>query len=190
MFLSSFFMMEENTREILEEFSFYLLFIIHLISFILQNIHQGYPHESLIRFLKAREGDVSKAYKMVRLNLFSKQVTFVTSLLSVYWTLWHLILQLCDCLKWRVENNIDGILAVSITMLTVYVIIWSLLTSMSYHRSVHMECDSLWDILAFDFDLFIQSFARYFWVQFGDLLSVFSYIVFGIHFINFKYVES
>ncbi|KAG6394172.1 hypothetical protein SASPL_144752 [Salvia splendens] len=71
----------------------YLLPFVHYPSdpFILQNIHQGYPHESLIRFLKAREGDVAKAYKM-----------------------------LCDCLKWRVENNIDGILAKPIVPVNLY----------------------------------------------------------------------
>lgn len=31
----------------------------------LQNVHQGYPTESMMRFLKAREGNVSKAHKMV-----------------------------------------------------------------------------------------------------------------------------
>lgn len=30
-----------------------------------QNMHQGYPTETLIRFLKARDGSVSKAHKMV-----------------------------------------------------------------------------------------------------------------------------
>ncbi|CAA0818021.1 Sec14p-like phosphatidylinositol transfer family protein [Striga hermonthica] len=47
-----------------------------------QNVHQGYPHETLIRFLKAREGNVTKAHKM-----------------------------LVDCLNWRVENDIDSMLA-------------------------------------------------------------------------------
>ncbi|KAG8385894.1 hypothetical protein BUALT_Bualt03G0092500 [Buddleja alternifolia] len=47
-----------------------------------QNVHQGYPHETLMRFLKAREGNVTKAHKM-----------------------------LVDCLKWRVENEIDDMLA-------------------------------------------------------------------------------
>lgn len=45
-------------------------FLIYLYIYILQNVHQGYPHEALMRFLKAREGNVSKAHKMVRLNLF------------------------------------------------------------------------------------------------------------------------
>jgi len=47
-----------------------------------KNVHRGYPTETLVRFLKAREGNVSKAHTM-----------------------------LLDCLKWRVENDIDGILA-------------------------------------------------------------------------------
>jgi hypothetical protein len=47
-----------------------------------KNIHQGYPTDTLMRFLKAREGDVSKAHKM-----------------------------LLDCLNWRKENKIDAILA-------------------------------------------------------------------------------
>ncbi|KAL0310799.1 UNVERIFIED_CONTAM: SEC14 cytosolic factor [Sesamum angustifolium] len=47
-----------------------------------QNVHQGYPHETLTRFLKAREGNVTKAHKM-----------------------------LVDCLNWRVQNDIDDMLA-------------------------------------------------------------------------------
>lgn len=47
-----------------------------------QNVHQGYPTEALERFLKAREGNVSKGHKM-----------------------------LVDCLNWRVDNKIDDILA-------------------------------------------------------------------------------
>lgn len=47
-----------------------------------QNVHQGYPAETLERFLKAREGNVCKAHKM-----------------------------LVDSLTWRVQNNIDDILA-------------------------------------------------------------------------------
>jgi hypothetical protein len=33
--------------------------------FFFQNMHQGYPKETLVRFLKAREWNVSKAHKMV-----------------------------------------------------------------------------------------------------------------------------
>jgi transcriptional regulator of met regulon len=47
-----------------------------------QNMHCGYPEPTLLRFLKAREEDVTKAGKM-----------------------------LVDCLHWRVNNKIDNILA-------------------------------------------------------------------------------
>ncbi|CAL5402624.1 unnamed protein product [Camellia sinensis] len=47
-----------------------------------KNMHQGFPKETLVRFLKAREGNVSKAHKM-----------------------------LLDCLNWRMQNEIDNILA-------------------------------------------------------------------------------
>ncbi|KAF3451898.1 hypothetical protein FNV43_RR07994 [Rhamnella rubrinervis] len=47
-----------------------------------QNVHNGYLAETLVRFLKAREWNVTKAHKM-----------------------------LVDCLNWRVQNEIDNILA-------------------------------------------------------------------------------
>lgn len=47
-----------------------------------ENVHGGYPEATLERFLKARDGDVTKAAKMI-----------------------------VDCLNWRVNNNIDNILA-------------------------------------------------------------------------------
>ncbi|XP_022716270.1 phosphatidylinositol/phosphatidylcholine transfer protein SFH1-like isoform X3 [Durio zibethinus] len=47
-----------------------------------QNVHQGYPAETLVRFLKAREWNVVKAHKM-----------------------------LLECLQWRVQSDIDDILA-------------------------------------------------------------------------------
>ncbi|PKI71486.1 phosphatidylinositol/phosphatidylcholine transfer protein SFH9 isoform X2 [Punica granatum] len=47
-----------------------------------ENVHQGYLTETLVRFLKAREGNVAKAHKM-----------------------------LLDCLNWRIQNEIDNILA-------------------------------------------------------------------------------
>ncbi|XP_023517869.1 phosphatidylinositol/phosphatidylcholine transfer protein SFH9-like [Cucurbita pepo subsp. pepo] len=56
-----------------------------------QNLHQGFLTETLERFLKAREYDVSKAHKM-----------------------------LVDCLKWRVENEIDKILRKPIFPADVY----------------------------------------------------------------------
>ncbi|XP_015934509.1 SEC14 cytosolic factor [Arachis duranensis] len=47
-----------------------------------QNMHQGYPTETLARFLKARDWNVAKAHKMI-----------------------------IDCLQWRVENEIDNVLS-------------------------------------------------------------------------------
>ncbi|KAK1582580.1 hypothetical protein Q3G72_016416 [Acer saccharum] len=47
-----------------------------------KNMHQGYITETLVRFLKARDWDATKAHKM-----------------------------LIDCLQWRIENEIDKILA-------------------------------------------------------------------------------
>ncbi|WOK92648.1 phosphatidylinositol/phosphatidylcholine transfer protein SFH11-like [Canna indica] len=46
-----------------------------------QNMHQGYPTATMLRFLKARDYSVPKAYKM-----------------------------LVDCLNWRIENQVDDIL--------------------------------------------------------------------------------
>ncbi|KAI3786514.1 hypothetical protein L1987_40254 [Smallanthus sonchifolius] len=47
-----------------------------------ENLHQGYPTEALVQFLKARDGNVPKAHKM-----------------------------LVDCLDWRIQNEIDNILS-------------------------------------------------------------------------------
>ncbi|KAK9026001.1 hypothetical protein V6N11_038852 [Hibiscus sabdariffa] len=47
-----------------------------------QNMHHGYTTETLVRFLKARDWNVPKAHKM-----------------------------LTDCLQWRIQNEIDNILA-------------------------------------------------------------------------------
>ncbi|KAM2244422.1 hypothetical protein ACFXTI_005492 [Malus domestica] len=47
-----------------------------------ENVHQGYPNETLMRFLKARDMNVGKAHKM-----------------------------LLDCLQWRMDSEIDNILA-------------------------------------------------------------------------------
>ncbi|XVF75156.1 hypothetical protein PTKIN_Ptkin13bG0164600 [Pterospermum kingtungense] len=57
----------------------------------MQNVHQGYQAETLVRFLKAREWNVAKAHKM-----------------------------LVDCLHWRVQNNIDNILAKPIVPAELY----------------------------------------------------------------------
>ncbi|XVF75155.1 hypothetical protein PTKIN_Ptkin13bG0164600 [Pterospermum kingtungense] len=56
-----------------------------------ENVHQGYQAETLVRFLKAREWNVAKAHKM-----------------------------LVDCLHWRVQNNIDNILAKPIVPAELY----------------------------------------------------------------------
>lgn len=47
-----------------------------------ENMHQGFPHQTLERFLKAQEGNIAKANKMF-----------------------------LDCLNWRVQNDIGNILA-------------------------------------------------------------------------------
>ncbi|CAJ2649380.1 unnamed protein product [Trifolium pratense] len=54
-----------------------------------QNVHQGYVTQNLTRFLKARDWDPSKAYQM-----------------------------LLDCLNWRVQNQIDNILSVSLHIIS------------------------------------------------------------------------
>ncbi|KAM4101581.1 hypothetical protein ACB094_05G154400 [Castanea mollissima] len=56
-----------------------------------QNVHQGYPTETLARFLKAREWNVAKAHKM-----------------------------LLDSLNWRVQSEIDDILAKPIVPTVLY----------------------------------------------------------------------
>ena len=85
-----------------------------------QLIHQGYPTETLVRFLKARDGNVSKAHKMVRciyvlLNFWVKTIAFEPCVwidLHFSWSIKKLF-QLVDCLNWRIQNEIDSILAVS-----------------------------------------------------------------------------
>ncbi|KAK1292111.1 hypothetical protein QJS10_CPB17g00436 [Acorus calamus] len=56
-----------------------------------QNMHQGYPSETLLRFLKAREWNIPKAHKM-----------------------------LVDCLNWRIQNEIDSILTKPIVPTDLY----------------------------------------------------------------------
>ncbi|KAF3453291.1 hypothetical protein FNV43_RR03731 [Rhamnella rubrinervis] len=55
------------------------------------NMHQGYPTETLVRFLKARDWNVSKAHKM-----------------------------LVDCLQWRIQSEIDNILMKPIIPIDLY----------------------------------------------------------------------
>ncbi|XVE80572.1 hypothetical protein DITRI_Ditri14bG0150500 [Diplodiscus trichospermus] len=54
-------------------------------------MHQGYPTETLVRFLKARDWNVQKAHQM-----------------------------LIGCLEWRIENEIDNILAKPIVPTDLY----------------------------------------------------------------------
>ncbi|XP_057982418.1 phosphatidylinositol/phosphatidylcholine transfer protein SFH2-like [Malania oleifera] len=56
-----------------------------------QNMHQGYPSETLVRFLKARDWNVAKSHKM-----------------------------LVDCLNWRIKNEIDNILSKPIIPVDLY----------------------------------------------------------------------
>ncbi|PKU63372.1 hypothetical protein MA16_Dca009982 [Dendrobium catenatum] len=56
-----------------------------------ENIHQGYPSDAIVRFLKAREWNVPKAHKM-----------------------------LMDCLNWRLQNEIDNILSKPIVPVDLY----------------------------------------------------------------------
>uniref|UniRef100_A0A804P3F3 CRAL/TRIO N-terminal domain-containing protein n=1 Tax=Zea mays TaxID=4577 RepID=A0A804P3F3_MAIZE len=56
-----------------------------------QNMHQGYPKETLVRFLKAREWNVAKAHKMI-----------------------------VECLNWRIQNEIDSVLERPIVPVDLY----------------------------------------------------------------------
>ncbi|AQK40514.1 Sec14p-like phosphatidylinositol transfer family protein [Zea mays] len=55
------------------------------------NMHQGYPKETLVRFLKAREWNVAKAHKMI-----------------------------VECLNWRIQNEIDSVLERPIAPVDLY----------------------------------------------------------------------
>lgn len=56
-----------------------------------ENVHQGYPTETLVRFLKAREWHVNKAHRMLE-----------------------------DSLNWRIQNEIDSILEKPIIPVDLY----------------------------------------------------------------------
>lgn len=63
-------------------------------SLCLQNVHQGYPVDTYMRFLKAREGNVSKAHNMVRsTSVLPFQISFLVtsdhSLFLVLLSLWY-----------------------------------------------------------------------------------------------------
>lgn len=50
----------------------------------LQNLHQGYPDETLVRFLKARDWNVPKAYKMVGFNFMPNKLNPKYDLLPIF----------------------------------------------------------------------------------------------------------
>ncbi|NP_001167900.1 uncharacterized isoform X1 [Zea mays] len=56
-----------------------------------ENMHQGYPKETLVHFLKAREWNVAKAHKMI-----------------------------VECLNWRIQNEIDSVLERPIAPVDLY----------------------------------------------------------------------
>lgn len=70
------------TQDMIKQFQGLVESIDESLKITYENLHQGYPAETLIRFLKARDGNISKAYSM-----------------------------LVDCLNWRIENDIDKILS-------------------------------------------------------------------------------
>lgn len=74
--------MEIISQEMIKQFQKLMDSIDEPLKFTFENMHQGYPNETLVRFLKARDGNVCKAHKM-----------------------------LIDCLNWRIESEIDDILA-------------------------------------------------------------------------------
>lgn len=63
-----------------------------------------------MRFLKAREWSVPKAHKMVRRQTFYNFYIQVDPLGRIDEISF---LQLMDCLNWRIQNEIDSVLAVS-----------------------------------------------------------------------------
>ncbi|KAI3829443.1 hypothetical protein L1987_03567 [Smallanthus sonchifolius] len=79
---SSIFEMGLATQEAINQFKALMDQVDEPLRRTFKNVHQGYTVETLERFLKAREGNVSKAHKM-----------------------------LVDSLQWRLQNGIDDILA-------------------------------------------------------------------------------
>ncbi|KAI8553036.1 hypothetical protein RHMOL_Rhmol06G0314100 [Rhododendron molle] len=74
--------MDIITEDMIKQFQTLIEQIDEPLRITFKTIHQGYPTETLVRFLKARDGNVSKAHKM-----------------------------LVDCLNWRIQNEIGNILA-------------------------------------------------------------------------------
>ncbi|CAN6693349.1 unnamed protein product [Malus baccata var. baccata] len=84
-----------------------------------ENVHQGYPNETLMRFLKARDMNVGKAHKMVRFIQFTKyrytvsgfMISSCSSFAYNAFLIMPKLFQLLDCLQWRMDSEIDNILA-------------------------------------------------------------------------------
>ncbi|CAI9259288.1 unnamed protein product [Lactuca saligna] len=70
------------SQDVIKEFENMMESIDEPLKITFENLHQGYPTEALIRFLKARDANVPRAHKM-----------------------------LVDCLSWRIQNEIDNILS-------------------------------------------------------------------------------
>ncbi|KAH6764462.1 Sec14p-like phosphatidylinositol transfer family protein [Perilla frutescens var. hirtella] len=83
--------MAEISQEAIDQLEALMAEVDILLKRTFQNVHQGYPHEAFARFLKAREGNVPKAHKM-----------------------------LVDSLEWRVQNDIDNMLAKPIVPMELY----------------------------------------------------------------------
>ncbi|KAH7861449.1 hypothetical protein Vadar_026295 [Vaccinium darrowii] len=83
--------MDVVTEDMIKQFQTLIQQIDEPLRITFKTIHQGYPTETLVRFLKARDGNVSKAHKM-----------------------------LVDCLNWRIQNEIDNILAKPIVPTDLY----------------------------------------------------------------------
>ncbi|KAL8137329.1 hypothetical protein V2J09_003330 [Rumex salicifolius] len=92
------------------------------------NVHQGYPSETMSRFLRARECNVFNAHKMVFHLLPSLYILSFTlyyllqcGVRTIYVTfISYYVLQLLDCLNWRLQNQIDSILSKPIVPVKLY----------------------------------------------------------------------
>ncbi|XP_039015016.1 SEC14 cytosolic factor-like isoform X2 [Hibiscus syriacus] len=83
--------MSTDPQDAIKQFLFLMGTVDEQMKATFQNMHHGYPTETLVRFLKARDWNVQKAHKM-----------------------------LIDCLQWRIQNEIDNILAKPIIPTNMY----------------------------------------------------------------------
>ncbi|KAL1563015.1 SEC14 cytosolic factor isoform X1 [Salvia divinorum] len=79
------------TEEIMQQFEILMEKVDEPLKKTFQNMDYGHEQETLVRFLKAREGNISNAHKM-----------------------------LMECLSWRIQNKIDDILAEPINPIEFY----------------------------------------------------------------------